>query len=360
MNENRHGLRRPCASCSTAPASPGPAAAACRAATPGSARGRTGCCEPPPSPVASQSLPSGPTCTCPPLWLAAWVCGIASSSAAAAGSATFGFAPSARYSQTWISPERARARSGRRRSARRSRSRARTRSRAARARCSLARVIAVRSRNGVRLHDAVDDQPHAPGPLGHEHARGLARRRAAPRSASVNVPSETSEGAAAAGAATTSDEQQQSEHPRRRTHAPVTPSHTAPRGAHGPARCPRASTAARAQPPPRSDACRRSARLHAPASPRARQPHADDAALPDAERAARRRGTSRRRGSRALTVARQASSVRSAIVSRRSRRTLRSPVTRADTSQARVSAGGAAGEARVDGAHAEGAPSTSR
>ena len=62
---------------------------------------------------------------------------------------------------------------------------------------------------------------------------------------------------------------------------------------------------------------------------------------------------------RALTVARHASSARSAIVSRCVRRTLRTPVTRADNTQARVSAGGAAGPGALD-AHAEGAPSTSR
>ena len=60
---------------------------------------------------------------------------------------------------------------------------------------------------------------------------------------------------------------------------------------------------------------------------------------------------------RARTDARHASSARNAIVSRLVLRTLRTPVTRADNTQARVSAGGAAGPGALD-PHADGAPST--
>ncbi len=62
----------------------------------------------------------------------------------------------------------------------------------------------------------------------------------------------------------------------------------------------------------------------------------------------------------ARTVARHASSVRSAIESRFSRRTLRTPVTRIASEHARVSGGTGVVGGGEPSSHADGAPSTSR
>ena len=103
VKENRHGLRRPCASCSTSSDT-----GSSRSSLPSRDVGFWACpywlFEPPPSPVASHSLPSGPKRTCPPLWFAALECWIASSGRPLPASATFGFEAERRNSRIWISP----------------------------------------------------------------------------------------------------------------------------------------------------------------------------------------------------------------------------------------------------------------
>ena len=97
-------VAQPDARRSPAPARPGRAGSACRAARPGPARARTGCCPPPPSPVPSHSLPSGPNCSWPPLWFSRLVVRDRQQQPPVAGSATSGSAAERRYSRTWISP----------------------------------------------------------------------------------------------------------------------------------------------------------------------------------------------------------------------------------------------------------------
>ena len=95
----------------------GPAPSPPARARPGSSRislpsSEAGSCEcpnwlfdPPPSPVPSHSLPSGPNCSCPPLWFSASVCGMLSSSRPLRRIGDVGSPAERRYSQTWISPE---------------------------------------------------------------------------------------------------------------------------------------------------------------------------------------------------------------------------------------------------------------
>ena len=109
-----------------------------------------------------------------------------------------------------------------------------------------------------------------------------------------------------------------------------------------------------------ASACRRSARRTARVAARASRTQHDAGA---ARRPARAVAPERRRRPRSArcTVARHASSARSATVSRCSRRTLRSPVTRADTrARARVGRRGRPVAGGGADAHADGAPSTSR
>ena len=103
-NENRHGLRSPRASTSGEGASRS-SRISLPSSDPGPARARTGRCRRRRRRSRARACRPGPNCSCPPLWLAASVCGDRPAAAGrCAGSATSGFAAERRYSQTWISP----------------------------------------------------------------------------------------------------------------------------------------------------------------------------------------------------------------------------------------------------------------
>ena len=334
---------------------PGRAGAACRAATPGSARARTGRSTPPPSPVASHSLPVRPELHLP----AVVVGGLAvrdreQHAAPLAGSATFGFG---RRAPVLADLDLARSRRARGQvdveaPGGRVVGRERERQQPALARRAR-RVIAVRSRNGVAWTTPSTISRTRPDPLGHEHARAARRGGAPAHVGDVNVPSDTSVGAAAAGAASARTSSSAS-----RRRAPW-PSASHPRRAGE-----RPDVAGARRRPARA------ARRRSEAVPPQRAPHRARRRARSAARGTTLRARDQRprapRGTRhaadraRCTVARHASSARSATDSRRSRRTLRSPVTRARHAHARVSAGGGAGRAARRARTATGAPSTSR